>query len=274
MAFFSLCHLVSLSLSHTFTHSPDWCSIACAISSLLDSFKVPIQHRVTFPNIVGCDLLHNFSPFTAHFCQMKKLFIKYAGCLYSIKDWSKCQNRLPTEISACIRFESLSARYTLQQQQTTKRAQMSVYYVSSTKSTCTYWLGTHTHIHSTYYQWWFCKFFAYLRVVRFHRRFGQIWPQRNWLLCVHAFHRHHHNITPQIPSHRRLPLFVHYFSFGLYVRFVLFTLFSPICFQIINPTINYYRWKYRIFGEVTFWYLKIFNGKYGIVFGAGEKFQF
>lgn len=68
----------------------------------------------------------------SNFCQMKKLFIKYAGCLYSIKDWSTCQNRyhLPSpSISLAFIFPACQFCDCI-----AIETQM--------KSTCTYWLGT------------------------------------------------------------------------------------------------------------------------------------
>lgn len=126
----------------------------------------------------------------SNFCQMKKLFIKYAGCLYSIKDWSTCQNRyhLPSPsiylafiFPACQFCDCIAIE-----------AQM--------KSTCTYWLGTHTEIiinddfanfslswarsHSvlcTYFIWIICN--------------------ANWLFCVVLVYCTHSPFAPFCTIH-------------------------------------------------------------------------
>ena len=62
------------------------------------------------------DLLHNFSTFAAHFFPfhrsgrnveaIKKLFIKYAGCLYSIKDRSTCQKSMAKHKPFAVQYRA------------------------------------------------------------------------------------------------------------------------------------------------------------------------
>lgn len=210
MAFFTL-SLISRTILHSF-----------------HSFNV---HGVTFRSIflfLETDLLHNFSPFAAIFAKWKKLFIKYAGCCYSIKDWSTCQNRYHLLLLGLLLPLSLSFPFTLCSCYTIAfRHQID----AQMKSTCTYWLGTHWN----YYQWWFCKFFLIrVRSVLCTQFIRMIW-NANWLLLASSYYIAKLSFATSVLC----ASFMRSWSFGLFWFFV-------ICFLIINPPINYYCEKYPI----------------------------
>lgn len=173
----------------------------------LCDFSCPID-------LLDCDLLHNFSTFTVHcffyLCSVrnqseKKLFIKYAGCLYSIKDFGP-----HAKINGWPYFNV-------------------ALHSPMVKSMCTYWLGTHWN----YYQWWFCKFFPsylYSHLVVFPTSFFScsllsiqpIFPICHTTDCCVLMH------SAKIQSHS-LSLCVASFIF-LSLILVLFSLFSANLF--------------------------------------------